>query len=583
MVPATCVDDGSYDEAVYCTVCGKELSHTHRIIPKLGHTHGEAVRENETVPTCTQAGSYDQVVYCTVCGKELSRDQKTIAPLGHLPGEPERENEVPATVESEGSYDEVVYCTRCGAELSREHKVIGKLPCPLATITTQPKNVTVKSGTEATFTVKVAESNVTYQWYSRAPGVTKWTAVPDATKDSFTVVGTKANSGSQYRCGVRNRAGEAYSDAATLTVTLQPPVIQTQPKNQSVKDGSQATFSVKASGKGIVYQWFERASEAEQWTAVSGAAKASYTVVGTKENNGHQYRCLLKNDDGEICTKTVTLKVTPVKLVIKTQPKSVTVKSGAKAVFKVKVAKKNVTYQWYGRAPGVTTWTPMPNAAKAKFTVVGTKANNDWQYCCLVKDAEDAVYTKTVTLTVTPQPPRIKTQPKTAKVKSGARAKFAVKATGPNLEYQWYKCAPDANVWQEIPGAVKAAYSFVAAKGDNGWQYRCVVKNEDGSVTSKTVKVRVTPQPPKFKVQPKSAKVKSGTVVKLKVKAKGKGVTYQWFGRASKEADWEKIDGATAATLTVTVTAANSGCQYRCEARNEDGAAYSKAATLKLK
>ena len=48
-------------------------------------------------------------------------------------------------------------------------------------------------------------------------------------------------------------------------------------------------------------------------------------------------------------------------------------------------------------------------------------------------------------------------------------------------------------------------------------------------------------------------------------------------------AKMEKIDGATSATYSVTVTAANNGYQYRCEARNADGASFSRAATLKLK
>ena len=60
-------------------------------------------------------------------------------------------------------------------------------------------------------------------------------------------------------------------------------------------------------------------------------------------------------------------------------------------------------------------------------------------------------------------------------------------------------------------------------------------------------------------------------------------MTYQWYVCTSKEGTWEKIDGATSATYSVTVTAANNGYQYRCEARNADGASFSRAATLKLK
>ena len=47
------------------------------------HVPGAAVRENEVPATCTTAGSYDEVVYCTKCGEELSRVTKTVVKTGH--------------------------------------------------------------------------------------------------------------------------------------------------------------------------------------------------------------------------------------------------------------------------------------------------------------------------------------------------------------------------------------------------------------------------------------------------------------------------------------------------------------------
>ena len=47
------------------------------------HTPGTPVRENEVPATCTQDGSYDEVIYCTECGEEISRETKTIGSTGH--------------------------------------------------------------------------------------------------------------------------------------------------------------------------------------------------------------------------------------------------------------------------------------------------------------------------------------------------------------------------------------------------------------------------------------------------------------------------------------------------------------------
>ena len=81
------------------------------------HTPGEPVQENVVPASCSQEGSYDEVVYCTECQEEISREQKTIDKLAHTPGEPVQENVV--VTHDKTTYDEVVYCTECQAEISR--------------------------------------------------------------------------------------------------------------------------------------------------------------------------------------------------------------------------------------------------------------------------------------------------------------------------------------------------------------------------------------------------------------------------------------------------------------------------------
>ena len=175
VVPASCKAEGSYDEVVYCTECGEEISREQKTIDKLAHTPGEAVQENVVVTH--DKTTYDEVVYCTECQAEISRTpvelpivthtltfvpevpateqaagtkahytcsgcdklfsdaagtvEVTEADLVipklvhiHTPGEPVQENVVPASCTVDGSYDEVVYCTACQEEISRETKTI---------------------------------------------------------------------------------------------------------------------------------------------------------------------------------------------------------------------------------------------------------------------------------------------------------------------------------------------------------------------------------------------------------------------------------------------------------------------------
>ena len=335
--------------------------------------------------------------------------------------------------------------------------------------------------------------------------------------DTYTITGTKDNNGWQFRCGVYNEGGVTYSNTVTLTVTEvatptptptpvptatptpvptatpapQAPTIKTQPKSANVKSGSKAKFTVKVKEKNVTYQWFVRASAKDEWKEMKGETQNKLTVVGTKANNGAQYRCRVRNAaGGETYTIPVTLTVKTQKPMIKTQPKSLNVKSGKKVKFTVKASGKNITYQWFSRADAKSAWKPVAGGNKNTLNVVASKANNGSQYYCYLKNADGDATSVTVTLTVTPEAPTIKTQPKDAKVKIGGKAKFKVKATGKNVTYQWYYRTSETGEWILMKGETSANLTVVATADKIGWQFRCLAKNADGQVYSKPATLR---------------------------------------------------------------------------------------------
>ena len=126
-IAATCTEAGGFDTVTYCTVCGDEVTRVHTTLNAKGHKEGTAKKENNKAATCTEDGGYDMVVYCTTCKEELSRETTVIPATGHTEAAAVKENEVAATPTSNGSYDMVVYCTVCKEELSRESFVIEAL------------------------------------------------------------------------------------------------------------------------------------------------------------------------------------------------------------------------------------------------------------------------------------------------------------------------------------------------------------------------------------------------------------------------------------------------------------------------
>ncbi len=359
---------------------------------------------------------------------------------------------------------------------------------PLPTITVQPKDVTVKSGVKAKFAVKVKEKNVRYQWYTLAAETDEWAAVNGETKAELNVIGTKGNMNSQYRCLVSAVEGGAiYTDIATLTVILQPPVIRVQPKDITVKSGTTAKIRVSASGRGLTYLWFTRSSETDPWTEIPGATNAKYSFATSKSDSGRQYYCRVENADGFVDSAIATLTVTPQPAAIKAQPKSITVKSGAKVKLSVRVIGPNLSYQWYERPSAEADWAEIQGAAKADYSFTATLAQDGTQFYCKVWSDGEPLTSDTATLTVTSQPIVIKTNPKDMAVKSGAKASFVVLASGPNLRYQWFVRTSEDAEWESINGATKRYYAVKASDANNGWQFYCLVYNADGHESSSIV------------------------------------------------------------------------------------------------
>ncbi|MBR6837488.1 MAG: hypothetical protein IKM72_16015 [Oscillospiraceae bacterium] len=73
------------------------------------------------------------------------------------------------------------------------------------TIHNQPSNFTGAVGQKATFTVKVKEEGVTYQWqYKNSDGVWRNSTATGANTSKLSIKITEARNGQQYRCIISN-------------------------------------------------------------------------------------------------------------------------------------------------------------------------------------------------------------------------------------------------------------------------------------------------------------------------------------------------------------------------------------------
>ncbi len=475
------------------------------------------------------------------------------------------------------------------------------------TITTQPTNKSVTAGKNATFSVTAAGAT-SYQWQYWSTNSWKWynvtaSDISGAKSAMMTVPGTTARNGMKYRCAVTNSAGTTNSDSVTLTVTsASKPTITTQPTNKSVTAGTNAAFSVMATGA-TGYQWQYWSTNSSKWynvtaSDISGAKTTMMTVPGTTARNGIKYRCAVTNANGTTYSSTAVLTVTSTSNpTITKQPSNVTVEAGSYATFSV-TATDAVSYQWKYDSTNLSTWenltaSDVTGANTATLTVPATTDRNGLRILCAVTNSKGTTWSNWVMLTVTTSSmPAITTQPGNVSAELGSYATFSVKATGAT-SYQWQYFNPSTmSKWQNVTdssyGGVRTAKMTVPVTTErNGLMFRCIVISSDnGMVYSRAATLLVKPG---ITTQPSSVTTTAGRSAKFSVTASGPAdLRYQWQYWSSGNQKWvnvtaDDISGAITATMTVPATTARNGVKYRCLVWNAGGTANSDSATLTVR
>ncbi len=386
--------------------------------------------------------------------------------------------------------------------------------------------------------------------------------------DSVTTIGEKAFSG----CGklksislpasVTSIGNSAFVGCSGLTNLTLP---------SSVKTVGAYAFQYCTALKSVFVP--KSVTSIGMWAFIDCDSLATVYYAGSRE----EWEALLTDEYGGSVTLHPTFENVSVYynytrvLKITAQPTDQNIKLGDTIKLNVKAEGEGLTYQWYFKKAGQTSFSKWNGRTHATETVTPNATWNGIQLYCIVKDsAGNTEQSNPAKITVTGTP-KITRQPVSQTVALGDTIQLSVKAEGVGLTYQWYFKKAGQTAWNKWKGRTHATETVTPNATWNGIQLYCEIRDAAGAkVSSSTARITVSGAP-KITVQPVSQTMALGDTIQLSVKAEGVSLTYQWYFKKAGQTAWNKWKGRTHATETVTPNATWNGIQLYCEIKDGAG------------
>jgi hypothetical protein len=383
---------------------------------------------------------------------------------------------------NEGSYTVVV--TNSTAAVTSAVAVLTVLVPPI--ITAQPESLTNVTGTAASFSATATGSApLGYQWQLNGVSLANGGRVSGARTNTLSVTNVQPADAGSYTLVVSNAAGVVTSAVAVLTITG-PPMITVQPASQSVAVGTNAGFSVIATGTPpLSYQWLFGTAP------ITDATNASLILTNVQPADAGSFTVVVTNSAGSATSAVAVLTVVLPPL-ITAQPQSLTNVTGAAATFSATATgSPPLGYQWRLNGVNLSNGGRISGARTNTLSVTNVESVDTGSYTLVVSNAAGIVTSAVATLTVI-SPPSITAQPVSQSIVAGSNASFSVIATGTSpLSYQWLLNGTNLADTSQIGGSSSSTLSILNVQPTNAGGYSVVVTNVAESVTSAVVVLTV--------------------------------------------------------------------------------------------
>ncbi|HEX7861772.1 MAG TPA: immunoglobulin domain-containing protein [Verrucomicrobiae bacterium] len=288
-------------------------------------------------------------------------------------------------------------------------------------IVTQPLSAAVGQGRQLSLSVTATGTALTYQWLKND------VAIPAAVNATFTIASFTATDAGSYRVRVSNSFGSVLSEAAIISISVPPSVLEV-PASTNVAVGGTIELAVAVTGTApFTFEWLRNG------VAVTNATNISLTIPAATTNHAGFYQVRVTNSAGYAVSGAASVVVIePPK--IGAQPNGGTIVEGARFVTTVAVSSTvPVTYRWLKNGVEIS------GTTSSTFEIAAVRLTDAGSYSVSVSNMAGAVLSGAALLQVSPAI-TILEPPTGTNVTSGESVNLKVKAGGPGaMSYQWYR------------------------------------------------------------------------------------------------------------------------------------------------
>jgi hypothetical protein len=450
-------------------------------------------------------------------------------------------------------------------------------------ITVNPSSQSVARGGAASFSATATGTpNLVYHWVFHGTNLLDGGPYSGSGTPTLTISGAQAANAGGYYVLVTNLFGAARSSSGQLTV-IKPPTITSQPANQTVAGGFEATFGVTAnSSVPVGYQWRFNGANLQDGPAITGSAASILRLYKTQFSQTGNYTVVVTNISGAVTSAVATLTV-DVAPVVTGNPANQLVPPGGKTSFSAAATgTPNLAYHWVFHGTNLLDGGAYSGSATPTLTVSGAQSANAGAYYVLVTNLFGAARSSSGTLSLV-KPPTITTQPANQTVAGGFAATFTVAASSSVPPgYQWRFNGANLSDGPETTGSATPTLKLYKTQFNQTGNYTVVVTNTAGAVTSAVATLTVDVAPV-ITGNPANQSVAPGGSASFTAAATGTpNLVYHWVFHGTNLLDGGAYSGSATPTLTIAgAQAANSGGYY-VVVTNLFGAARSSSGLLSV-